>query len=94
MDTVIRFRVATSDKVLFEQAAKRAGQSLSEWARSKLLAVSAVVGPAPETFKPSDPLPVIREDAAKVKPVSRPLTRKEREAKIDAFQRKMVKGKK
>ena len=40
MDSLIRFRVATSDKSLFEDAAKREGKTLSEWMRHHLLAAT------------------------------------------------------
>lgn len=40
MDSLIRFRVATEDRAKFEAAAERAGQSLSDWIRTHLLAAA------------------------------------------------------
>lgn len=87
MDTVIRFRVATSDKVLFENAAKLAKQSLSEWMRSKLLASVS------DEVVASVTVPGGKSEGRKATPPPRmkTLTREEREARTAEFQRGMGK---
>jgi len=47
MDTIIKFRADSSEREQFEVAAKKAGQTLSKWARVNL--VRAALG-APDVF--------------------------------------------